>query len=341
MLRVALVASGRRHQRLESCPCCRTSICQSCLYQHILSVWEEGMIGNGRSQLVCPMGCGRALSDDEIRSCLHRQHGQVLWSWIGRTIMQCLIWAHRFKEVSANSMKASRYYKYWLYFSTTFVWRWIDYHRYRWLIEMGWFDQISNISTRAPPCYEYWLYFTTTTAERRDLQRYEQWSWAVAYRSLRSIQRCPAPDCDYAWEVFNPEYRRNKFQHERRPVHLWYKPPAPEPQSSMMKYWFKAAHVRGRLSHNENALIQQDMKIDGRFMICAKCHATFCGLCRQPWSSVIRGCKRKQRSCSHSGVSCESYQRRMLITSCSHNSPMPEYAQDVRCGPVERMDLIT
>jgi len=61
----------RRPQKLS---CCRNLICQTCLYRHLRSCFEEGMIGQGRNKLKCPMGCGSEISDQEVRSIIRRQN---------------------------------------------------------------------------------------------------------------------------------------------------------------------------------------------------------------------------------------------------------------------------
>jgi hypothetical protein len=235
------------------------------------------MTGNGRKQLVCPMGCGQAILDADIRSCLHRQHAHVLWNVIGRSMLQCLLW-------------------------------------------MGWFNMFCcQDPLQTSLFYEYWLYYMTTLDERRDLQRYEQWSLAMGFRSMKasSIQRCPAPDCHYAWQIANPEYRQSKLHHERKPVFLFYKPPAPEDTTTSMNHhhlWVQAAYVNilqgGSPPLNDEA-IQQEMNKDGRLMICAKCHTTFCGLCRRPWNDLSTTSRnRRRRRFSHAGVSCAAYRHR-------------------------------
>jgi hypothetical protein len=264
-------------------PCCGQLHCQSCLYRHIVSVFEEGITGSGRMQLLCPMGCSRPLHDEEIRDCLARQHCHAVWSVFGSLIMYlmqagiCFFgWNHY-----QDPLQSSRY-------------------------------------------YESWLYWGRTRAERQDLRRYEQWSLAVALRTMvkesnngkkedeQIVQRCPAPDCDYAWLVANPAYRRSKQVHERKKTYLWFAPPKPEPSSDDCNWvqpeYLNMGHGGGGLFaldgvHNSNGKSQSDeTSRDGRRMMCANCHVVFCGLCRQPWTS---GGRRK----SHGALSCRSYRR--------------------------------
>lgn len=310
MLRI-VVAANRCHQRLE-CSCCRQSICQSCLYRHIRSVWEEGITGNGRKQLVCPMGCGQAISDAEIRSCLRRQHTNLLRSWIGYQMLQHLVSIGWFEEASIELRPLLRNYVFRFFYIILYCWAWCTYQILR-LSPLMWFFKAFQ-SIRIPKYYNYWLHLATSKAERIDLQRYEQWSLKIALQNMQSIQHCPSPGCNFSWEVSSPEYRRAKFQHESQRLCIWYKPPIPEPPTNMMIYWLEAAHLRGRLPHEEEESIQNEMRLDGRFMICAKCHCKFCGLCRQPWNSSKTNKCGKQHLYSHLGVSCETYWRQ------SHNS---------------------
>jgi len=58
-------------------PCCHVHSCQECLYRHIRAIFEDTATGTMRG-LVCPMGCGKALEDNEIRACFRRHHRSVI-----------------------------------------------------------------------------------------------------------------------------------------------------------------------------------------------------------------------------------------------------------------------
>lgn len=107
------VFAGAR--RTVSRPCCGNVVCQSCLYQHIQSVMEEGITNQGRSQILCPLGCGKEIDDSCIRLCIRQQHPQhflqTLWgSWIV-FILSISGWFH-----NQDPMRSSRYYTIWLHF---------------------------------------------------------------------------------------------------------------------------------------------------------------------------------------------------------------------------------
>lgn len=78
-----LSLNGGPHQAL-GLQCCGQTVCQTCLYRHIQSVWEEGLTGQGRTVLLCPMGCAHELTDKMVRSTVTRQHP------LG--IIQTLLW---------------------------------------------------------------------------------------------------------------------------------------------------------------------------------------------------------------------------------------------------------
>lgn len=263
-------------------PCCSQLLCQSCFYRHIISVFEEGITGSGRMQLLCPMGCSHTLYDKEIRDCLSRQHHHAVWFVFGSLIMYLIQSGIGSFNSNQDPLQSSRY-------------------------------------------YESWVYWGRTRAERQDLRRYEQWSLAVALRTMvkesnngknedeQIVQHCPAPGCDYAWLVANPVYRRSKQVHERKKTYLWFAPPKPEPSSKDCNWvqpeYLNMGHVGGgglfALDgvHNDNHEGESgETSRDGRRMMCAKCHVVFCGLCRQPWTT---GGRRK----SHGALSCRGYRR--------------------------------
>ena len=47
--------------------CCQQHICSQCLYAHIKSILEEGIVLNGRTTLACPLNCGATLTDAAVR----------------------------------------------------------------------------------------------------------------------------------------------------------------------------------------------------------------------------------------------------------------------------------
>jgi hypothetical protein len=259
--------------------CCGQMLCQPCLYRHVLSVFEEGVTGSGRMQLLCPMGCARPLCDKEIRDCLSRQNYHAVWLFLGSTVFYM--------------MQTGIYFLGWN-------------HRHQ--------DPLQTSIY-----YDAWLYLGRTRAELQDMRRYEQWSLAVALRSMVKnsnkssnnggseeiiVQHCPAPDCDYLWLVANPAYRRFKQVHEAKKTYLWFSPPKPEPSGDCN--WVQPEYLNmGHGGGGDFSLLDDDSgsekQRDGRHMVCGKCHTRFCGLCRQPWTYGRRKC--------HGSMSCRDYGR--------------------------------
>ena len=57
--------------------CCHQVVCQPCLYRQVMSVVAEGITGDGRSKLTCPLGCGHDVDDVSIQRCLQRAHASI------------------------------------------------------------------------------------------------------------------------------------------------------------------------------------------------------------------------------------------------------------------------
>lgn len=56
--------------------CCQNEVCQDCFYRHIMSIIDGDVVSQFRD-LSCPYGCGKQLTDGEIRECFRRQHQQM------------------------------------------------------------------------------------------------------------------------------------------------------------------------------------------------------------------------------------------------------------------------
>ena len=170
-------------------PCCGKMICQSCLYRHLQSVFEEGITASGRSLLKCPFGCGQEVTDKEIRSCIRRQHAGTLWRRLaGQLVFWLLEWMGWFHPMLQDPFRSSRYYNSWMYWCHTPRER---YDLYR---------------------YEQWSLAVAFRTNRNQMP----------------VQHCPVPDCGYAW-VYDQDYRESKLANERKRNFLWYSPPRPEP----------------------------------------------------------------------------------------------------------------
>ena len=167
-------------------PCCgQGPCCPTCMYKHIQSMMEEG-----RRRLVCPLGCGKDISDEEVRSCFRQEHFSSFRNALG-IILYYLCGGWWVTSRRRNDTSTCRHYRLW--------WRYLHSERERQ-------DLIR---------YEKW---SVKAALAQLLSKKED----------EVVLRCPAADCDYTWLVANPTARRDKQTHERRPVYLWYSPPQPE-----------------------------------------------------------------------------------------------------------------
>ena len=232
-------------------PCCGQYICQSCLYQHLMSVMEEGIVNQGRSRILCPLGCGKEVQDSCIRSCIKQAHRDSflrrLW---GTFVFGLLAFCGFFEPEYQDPMYSSRY-------------------------------------------YAMWLRFLHSPSERQALRRYEQWTLTIGLReSGQETMTCPAPDCGCTWLVSSPEYRKQKWAHERQRTLLWYRPLKPEPNHNL---WVLPEYV------NLLRETPEEEHHDGRRAVCPKCHSLFCGLCRSPWNVTRRK--------SHAGITCKTHRK--------------------------------
>lgn len=179
------------HLTLDSwtnCSCCSSTCCHSCLYRHITTVLEEGMTGN-RRPMVCPLGCGTALSDLDIRTCFHRQHGNLIWDSVGNA----LFWLMTIVNKLSSSLMGDP-------IESTWSWWWYLLH--------------TELEREDLLRYETWsqtVAFADMTKKHDDV-----------------ILRCPSADCGFAWVVADNTARRRKQRHEAKHFYMWYEPPKPE-----------------------------------------------------------------------------------------------------------------
>jgi len=66
--------------------CCNQILCKKCMYNHIISILNEGITGDGRKSIVCPLGCGREISESTIRCSIQVQHYSYFAHVIGRNM---------------------------------------------------------------------------------------------------------------------------------------------------------------------------------------------------------------------------------------------------------------
>ena len=302
-------------------PCCpQQNVCHSCMYQHMKSVFQEGLVGDGRKALLCPLGCGTRITDRDIRRTIQIQNFSIVRHLLGRILLTIL-----------NSMG------YFTVFESFFPRRLKDPYSYH-------FTKLTLSSSEQDDLdmYERWNIALAMT-KKQETERNENY-----------IQ-CPAPDCDYMW-IASSSHRNKKLVNEpdhhhqqqqqkgnknKRRSHksskssktsemvktlskwLTYSPPGLEKPTLLSKFWFDAEEIYYRDIVElvlQNPTIQRYPESkDGRRCICPKCHALFCGLCRRPWKNVQRGGGSggsggglglffgQHKRISHDGDTCDSY----------------------------------
>ncbi|KAL7562881.1 hypothetical protein ACA910_000257 [Epithemia clementina (nom. ined.)] len=329
-------------------PCCNQPCCHACLYRHMTTIWDDALTG-GQRPLTCPAGCGLALTDVEIRACLHRHHAHPVWNWVG-WLIYVIVWGMRnvfcgptTKSTEPGSMQSCPRYRVWWYLLHTRNEQ-RDLFRYeRWSISMGFRDLTTTTTTTTTtinnnnnnPTIRISANNSAsqsrTSISRRpvDQEAAEGEQTTATTAEVESsppvpvmIQHCPAPNCDYSWIVADPVHRRHKQANEQRRVLLWFQPPGPEPiDDNEAHQWVEAEYLHFGTAHSPPPPVDWDHpnqiaaaaaasrtsssssqrnKIDGRRMVCAKCHYVFCGLCRQPWMFLRH---------YHYGKSCRNYHR--------------------------------
>jgi hypothetical protein len=106
------VASAVATKRALGLSCCGQLICQGCLYKHIQSCFEEGLTGQGRSSLNCPLGCGHELTDKTVRATIDRAHPtQWIWGVVGYFLF------HLVRFMTQEAFHTSFYYDVWYHWS--------------------------------------------------------------------------------------------------------------------------------------------------------------------------------------------------------------------------------
>lgn len=147
--------------------------------------------------------------------------------------------------------------------------------------------------------HSLWWHGRHSTRERRDLERYQNWSLERGLGDLRKkndqiILQCPGTDCDFKWLVADPNHRRDKQNHETKSYLLWY---TPYKAAENLPFFFLDGQDFS--PHARRDFLRQP---DPRRLFCPCCTTVFCGLCRNPW--VYSGQL-------HTGRSCRQFGRRL------------------------------
>jgi hypothetical protein len=301
--------------------CCKTVLCQSCLYSHIKSILEEGITGEGRKKILCPFGCGVSLSDLATRESFQSQHWSFLRLLVGRSIylaLCCLSSVHPiFLEKAA----------FW------------------WRLAM------SPAERQDLQLYERWslsVALSSTSDQQLDDDGKKKKDNGIemdANHLYTHVIHCPRPDCECLWLV-NKKYRKRKLDNERSynnrnrhdeapkgftkslllscSSYLFFKPLPPEKEEAIMNkngyttaHWMKPIDIdpfnlksqkKGRF-HNALHTDQEEGQKDGRLVCCPSCSHRFCGLCSRPWSTLSRSSGIRV---SHTGKLCSIHGQRAM-----------------------------
>lgn len=279
-------------------PCCKQKVCQSCMYRHVQSVFSEGFVGDGRTKLLCPLGCGTSMSDSEIRDIFRREHYSIRKHIVGPRLLK-LLKATGFFYCFQSLFRRRLEDPYFAYFRSL---------------------TLSQKEREDLFIYERWNLAISMAQKKGD-------------NSTEFCMQCPAPDCNYVYltstqhrreKIANEPYQRKKSYNEgntnlvldssknmTKAVTTWltYRPPKPEKRTSRNNKWFDAEEIYYQDMSNQGRLAQRyPNSRDGRRCVCPKCHALYCGLCSRPWKTIHNSLFGNKRI-SHDGQTCYSYDK--------------------------------
>ena len=328
-------------------PCCHQTCCDSCLHRHMTTIWEDALTG-GQRPLTCPAGCGEALSDSEIRACLHRHHfhavwymvGCVLYYWCGFFVaLHSWLFAACAVSPEPGTLQSCHRYRLWWYFLHTRSEQQAIGHYERWSINTG-LRTLAN-----PPTVTHSTNTSRTTGTSPSIIRHRTTTRGSSTRRVASerhraneameqndssaenpattttttrpepvmIQHCPAPNCDYSWIVADPAHRRHKQMNERQRYFLWFSPPQPEQVGEDEEPWVEAEYLHFGASHSPPPPIDADhpdvLSSDGKKKDGRR---MVCAKCHYVFCGLCRQPWMFLRN-YHGGKSCREYQRCMPV----------------------------
>lgn len=162
-------------KKLKVLNCCEQKVCDDCIYEHIKNVLQEGLTGDGRKTLVCPMGCGQDLTDKAIRKSIRKKNFNYRHHVLGVIILNI------FKKMG-------------LFFCLA----WFGGDLYVHLSDRM---TKSRNETMDLMLYERWS-LSVALLNRSEEDRGEE-----------DVIRCPAPNCEYLW-FGSTQYRSRKRENE-------------------------------------------------------------------------------------------------------------------------------
>ena len=290
--------------------CCQKKICNDCMYRHLKSVFSEGFVGDGRTTLTCPFGCNTSITDHDIRYIIKRANYDVKFHMFGRLFLSFLYNTGLLREFSTSHVDLyAKYFQKWTITESEKM----DLRIYeRWNIA------IAMMNVRKQSQESNSLQDLTTSTLHSSCNTITNYENESAFLDEISIS-CPAPDCDYMW-ISSLRYQKQKLTNENATSNLFlYLPPKIEKTTEANEFWWDAEEIFlrenvlydrrrtnfsplfvRRRAERQSQYKRHPNSQDGRRCICPKCHASFCGLCRRPWITMVR---RQPKASNHSMLS--------------------------------------
>jgi len=322
-------------------PCCQGVICQTCLHSHILSIFSEGITGETKRALTCPLGCATELTDGQVRLCIHN-----------------------FNLTLARAVFGPLLYNLWIpVMMALFTGGLYDNYRYN-----KWMNLTKTVQERRELLvYEKWS-LSVALAKRIRVKASSSKHIETetnANSHYVHVIRCPRPNCECIWLSSHP-YRTRKLKNERKysssngatsmlksaSTWLFYAPPKLASESVIAEahgytidHWLDAIdvnlfertadksnsssfrlrnslfnHGNQQTRKSEGAAILRQLHRDGgvqdgRRVTCPNCSMTFCALCTRAWSTVSKASpwsSVSQKRISHTNKSCAAYCRKAV-----------------------------
>ena len=303
----------KRKLRQKTLSCCDQRICERCMYSHVRSIFEEGITGDGRKNLACPFGCGKDLTDAQVRSCIRAKHFNISWALLGyffEVLIQFIRMALWFLWIPCSDDWILLGHKLKEYAKSAEEKRVIDLYC-KWSLTVA----LSHPQHHEREVQEK---YTPLINGKEDFGRH-----------YVHVQHCPRPGCECLWLTSEP-FREHKLKNERKYLTkvkqgsnsgsryesslyqsasewLFYVPSKPTEENELhgdsTENWLTVSDLQfiegvsseQPLTRRNHEPIQYS---DGRYVTCPSCHLNFCGLCFRPWEAF--GKKR----ISHSKLTC-------------------------------------
>jgi hypothetical protein len=286
------------------------------MHSHINSIFEEGITGDGRKNLVCPFGCGKELTDAQLRSSIKAKHFNVARHILLDNFFQGLILSSRMIT-----------FAFWIPRSD----RWI-------LLEQKLKEYAKSTGEKSMiDLYYKWSLTVALSHPPRDEREMSEDNATIIHgkedvgRHYVHVQRCPRPGCECLWLASKP-FREHKLKNERKygkkakqgsskyksslyksaSEWLFYIPSAPteeiELHGESTENWLTVSDLQFIDGINSEQTLTRNQEpiqySDGRYVTCPSCHLNFCGLCSRPWEAF--GKKR----ISHSKLTCCKFEQK-------------------------------